>query len=742
MTTVIKTMVKSVCIVGAGPSGLVAAKTLLHDFPEGSFAVTVFEQSDRIGGLWPLSHDDSGMVSSTMPTNISRHNVSFSDLSWPETSPSFPKAWQVGQYLKRYTETYSGLNIRTLCRVSKATRSQDGGSLTKRWKVEVQSQNSVAETHDFEHLIVGSGFFGTPRIPEELKDVEKMSVPVQHSADFRTLKGLLRASRDPPKSARKILVVGGSLSGVEVAASIAFQLSADVNAPQAPQISDATSYTVQHILPRPCRVLPYFIAASPMLTLEQDESKPSQSINPAPTFLPLDLAAHDITRRPPGPLVNSSGGAKPEAAEEVKDFFQSLVGDNQMGLCRSRNQGAAHTVRTPGKMHREAPWTACSDHYAEFVHTGQIKATKGRVTSFAPAGSQDSVVVSSEGEDEIIDDVAAIVLATGFDNANTLNFLPDDVLQVLEYDPKLTQCPLLLHVNSTTHPNIPDLGFVGFYRGPYWGVMEMQARFLGQLWSGDEKASKALSEDVSPIRDLRRLSRENLAQFPMGDYAYVMESFKEILELHRIDDSLGPVLPSRYLAPNAGEVSKKESAKAVLVVNKILNESAHNARYVSRAIFRALQGDWTVERSMISFISTYPSGRFLGTAEFMPRYPASEYDAEHLYAEEGDFETDNGMKFRATRRYAYRYQEATDTLSAWFVKTDNRSVDYLFHEFEVLPPEHGSGWRARAHHLCVQDTYDVIYEFRFRGVNIEYWTMKYTVRGPSKDYRIESTYRR
>lgn len=93
-------------------------------------------------------------------------------------------------------------------------------------------------------------------------------------------------------------------------------------------------------------------------------------------------------------------------------------------------------------------------------------------------------------------------------------------------------------------------------------------------------------------------------------------------------------------------------------------------------------------------------------------------------------------------RYAYRYTETTDTLSAWFVKADNKSVDYLFHNLEILPPTHGSGWRARAHHLCIQDTYDVVYEFRFRGVHVQEWTMEYTVRGPSKDYRIASMYRR
>jgi len=44
----LRIMGKSVCIIGAGPGGLVAAKTLTHDFPKGTFHVTVFEQADLL----------------------------------------------------------------------------------------------------------------------------------------------------------------------------------------------------------------------------------------------------------------------------------------------------------------------------------------------------------------------------------------------------------------------------------------------------------------------------------------------------------------------------------------------------------------------------------------------------------------------------------------------------------------------------------------------------------------------
>jgi len=102
------------------------------------------------------------------------------------------------------------------------------------------------------------------------------------------------------------------------------------------------------------------------------------------------------------------------------------------------------------------------------------------------------------------------------------------------------------------------------------------------------------------------------------------------------------------------------------------------------------------------------------------------------------------MFFSHTRnRYAHRFRESTDTLSVWFLKTDdNKSIDYLFHELEILPPVNRSGWRAKAHHLCIDDLYDVKYEFKFRGTLLSEWSLEYSVKGPNKDYKLKSLYTR
>ena len=96
--------------------------------------------------------------------------------------------------------------------------------------------------------------------------------------------------------------------------------------------------------------------------------------------------------------------------------------------------------------------------------------------------------------------------------------------------------------------------------------------------------------------------------------------------------------------------------------------------------------------------------------------------------------------------YVHRYTESTDVLSVWFTKPDHKSVDYLFHELEIIPPMSESDpnepWKAKSSHLCIEDLYDVAYEFSFKGVALQEWCLEYSVKGPAKDYTIRSVYRR
>lgn len=165
----------------------------------------------------------------------------------------------------------------------------------------------------------------------------------------------------------------------------------------------------------------------------------------------------------------------------------------------------------------------------------------------------------------------------------------------------------------------------------------------------------------------------------------------------------------------------------------------------TKAIFAGLKGEWKLVRSLKSTISAYPSGIFDGLATFRERIPTDPaFDGEYLYSEDGHFKTQQGFTLSAARRYVYRYQQDSNQISAWFIKSeDGITVDYLFHVLELpaTTPETES-ISVKAHHLCNEDNYWVQYIFPYHNSNLNELSVQYVVRGPNKDYTADATYTR
>lgn len=714
-------------IAGAGPSGLVAAKTLLQR----NFKVRVYEAQDAIGGLWPTSKTDTGrQIHPMMVMNQSKHTVHFSDHAWEDGTPQMPQAWMTGQYLERYTARYLTPNpdfeLKLSSRVVKTAKTASG------WDVTVKSAEAE-ETHNFEYLLVASGYFGKPVMAQ--KAIEGASVPVVHSSQYRDLKQLLGTA---PETGRKILVVGGQMSGVEIASTIASHLSTEANSPSDSAIPNIADYKIHHIIQRPVWVLPLFTTPEP-------KSK-------APHFVPLDVNSYNRNNGRPRPLTNTQAAITEETAQKSNAILETILGTDQAAFSLQLKI-AEPVAKLPVHL-------SISDWYLDFVRSGAIELSTGKLDSVS--GTSAHITTGST-----IDNVAAIVLATGFDPSSCLDFLPEDVLQAINYSPEHPSQVAALAFHATHHPNVANLGFVGFYRGPHWGVMEMQARYVAQLWSDEPPTpifSQKLQNDNSIELALSRRDNPMAPQFPFGDYAYLMQEFGEALsidiapELPTIAPKLASTdLPLSPLTPSCYTTSQSKDAELSLQsATSVTEDALTTPRFVSRAVFRSLLGTWNLERDLTSRLPSHPSGHFSGTAQFLLRQrtkdglqcakdgtPAEgdESGWEYLYIEDGEFKTEQGFGFRATRRYVYRYDEATDKLSVWFAKPDEpKTADYLFHEVEFGEPDDRLGWSATSGHLCIDDFYDVKYRFKFNSVNLERWSCEYTVNGPKKDYSIRGVY--
>lgn len=96
-------MNKNVCIIGAGSSGIVAAKTLL----EANIPFDCFEKGSNIGGNW-LYDNDNGLSSAyySLHLNTSKQLMAYSDFPMPDSYPDYPNHKLVFKYFDDYVEKF------------------------------------------------------------------------------------------------------------------------------------------------------------------------------------------------------------------------------------------------------------------------------------------------------------------------------------------------------------------------------------------------------------------------------------------------------------------------------------------------------------------------------------------------------------------------------------------------------------------------------------------------------------
>jgi cation diffusion facilitator CzcD-associated flavoprotein CzcO len=189
---------KQVCVIGAGVSGLAAAKA----FAMHGHKVTIVEKSSDLGGVWDpaRSYPD---VQTQSPKDLYR----YTDKAMPDSYPEWPKGPQVHAYLSGYARDH-GLEkmMRLKTEVAGMTRRADG---KPGWTLELSGPGGDTK-EDFDFVAICTGQFSEPQtlgLPGE-DAFKAQGGQILHSSKY---------SDAALAKGRKMVVLGGSKSATDIA---------------------------------------------------------------------------------------------------------------------------------------------------------------------------------------------------------------------------------------------------------------------------------------------------------------------------------------------------------------------------------------------------------------------------------------------------------------------------------------------------------------------------------------------
>ena len=212
-------MSKRIAVIGAGPSGLAqlrafqSAKAKGADIPE----IVCFETQDDWGGLWNYSWR-TGLDEHGEPVHCSmyrylwsngpKEGLEFADYTFEEhfgkNIASYPPRAVLWDYIKGRVEK---AGVRDWIRFRNPVRRVEYSEGSGKFRVVAQDIPNDRETDEtFDHVVVASGHFSTPNVPE-FPGFDTFNGRILHAHDFRDAREF--AGKD-------ILIIGTSYSAEDI----------------------------------------------------------------------------------------------------------------------------------------------------------------------------------------------------------------------------------------------------------------------------------------------------------------------------------------------------------------------------------------------------------------------------------------------------------------------------------------------------------------------------------------------
>ncbi len=194
-------MNRDVIIVGAGPSGLAAARWLLSR----GFKPRIYEAHREVGGQWSRTNPKSG-IWPQMVSNTFREATRFSDLDFPTGTPLFPHNTVVRQHFEDFAKKFELIDlIQFNTHLTHLKRDGQGWHLTL-------EQRGERTTDHATHVVIATGRFNDPVIPE-IPGADTMSgdMGIIHAYDYKAPLSYQN---------KRVAVLGGSISALEIASDL------------------------------------------------------------------------------------------------------------------------------------------------------------------------------------------------------------------------------------------------------------------------------------------------------------------------------------------------------------------------------------------------------------------------------------------------------------------------------------------------------------------------------------------
>ncbi|MGE0219969.1 flavin-containing monooxygenase [Mycolicibacterium sp.] len=190
------------CIIGAGPAGLVAARALKRS----GIPYDVIERNVRVGGLWDITNPGTPLYESAHFIS-SKFRSAFYGYPMPAEFPDYPSHTQVLSYITDFAEHYGLVDDVEFGReVRVVTPTVSGG-----WDVELDG----GERRHYAGVIVASGANWSPQVPS-YPGQDEFGGDIRHVVTYRSADEL---------AGRRVLIVGGGNSGVDIACDAAQRAS-------------------------------------------------------------------------------------------------------------------------------------------------------------------------------------------------------------------------------------------------------------------------------------------------------------------------------------------------------------------------------------------------------------------------------------------------------------------------------------------------------------------------------------